>query len=172
MDTQYIFNQLESNARVFKELFDSCTPEMVRWRMAEDKWSIHEIACHLYDEERDDFGIRTRHVIEQRTGEMPKADPVNWVKDRDYDSKDFKKTVEDFLVERSKTIEWLRSMKTIPLGNFYVHPKFGNLTVKMFLANWVAHDYLHVRQILKNKYAWLQAISSEKLDYAGPSMLT
>ena len=41
----------------------------------------------------------------------------------------------------------------------------------MFLVNWVAHDYLHVRQILKNKYAWMQDVSGEKLDYAGPSML-
>jgi hypothetical protein len=144
---------------------------MIHWRMADEKWTIHEIACHLYDEERDDFGIRTRHVIEQREGQLPKADPVSWVKDRDYASKDFKRTVGEFLEERNKTLVWLRSIKTMPLENFYVHPKAGNLTVRMFLVNWVAHDYLHVRQILKNKYAWLHHISGESLDYAGPSML-
>jgi hypothetical protein len=37
----------------------------------------------------------------------------------------------------------------------------------MIFANWLAHDYLHIRQILRLKYEYLKSISEEDLSYAG-----
>jgi hypothetical protein len=37
----------------------------------------------------------------------------------------------------------------------------------MFLHNWLAHDYLHIRQIIRIKYDYLKKTSGEILLYAG-----
>ena len=36
-----------------------------------------------------------------------------------------------------------------------------------FSPNWLAHDYLHIRQIIRLKFAYLQQLSKEDLSYAG-----
>ncbi len=41
------------------------------------------------------------------------------------------------------------------------------MTAKMFLSNWLAHDYLHIRQITKLKYDYLKQLTNEDLNYAG-----
>lgn len=38
---------------------------------------------------------------------------------------------------------------------------------KFFLTNWLTHDYLHMRQIIKLKYDYLEQQSGEMIDYAG-----
>ena len=37
----------------------------------------------------------------------------------------------------------------------------------MMLTNWLAHDYLHIRQIIKLKFDFLKDQSDEHLSYAG-----
>jgi hypothetical protein len=43
----------------------------------------------------------------------------------------------------------------------------GRLSAGTFLSNWLAHDYLHIRQIIRLKYQYLQRQTRESLDYAG-----
>ncbi len=41
------------------------------------------------------------------------------------------------------------------------------MTAKMFLSNWLAHDYLHLRQILDLKFNYHKLLSGDSLTYAG-----
>jgi hypothetical protein len=41
------------------------------------------------------------------------------------------------------------------------------MTARSFLTNWLAHDYLHLRQILRIKHHYLKTESGESLSYAG-----
>jgi hypothetical protein len=41
------------------------------------------------------------------------------------------------------------------------------MSARLFLHNWLAHDYLHIRQINRLKFAYLKAHSDISLDYAG-----
>jgi hypothetical protein len=167
MNADYIVSQLESNAGVFREMFNNIPPEMIHWKSKPDKWNILEISCHLYDEEREDFRTRVKQVMENPAEPFPKIDPVDWVVSRNYNSKDFIKVVADFLNERSESVMWLKSLKNPPLSNAYHHPKFGPLSGIFLLSNWLAHDYLHFRQITKLKYDYLETVSGESLQYAG-----
>ncbi len=167
MNSNYIISQLESNISVFSELFTNIPDELIHWRSQPEKWNILEIACHLLDEEREDFRARLRLVLINPSEPFPKIDPAGWVTSRNYDSKDLVKTVSDFIDERNRSIQWLKSLKNPPFGNAYQHPKFGPISGRLLLANWLAHDYLHFRQIAKLKYDYLASTGGEKLDYAG-----
>lgn len=143
------------------------TEEEYLWKSNFDKWCLLEIICHLYDEEREDFRARIRHVLETPTKPLPQFDPTEWVKERNYIDKNYTETIDKFLDERQKSIKWLNSLSNPEWENAYIHPKFGKMTAKMFLSNWLAHDYLHIRQIIKLKFDYLKGLSDETLNYAG-----
>jgi hypothetical protein len=47
----------------------------------------------------------------------------------------------------------------------FQHPVFSNMATKMVLSNWLAYDYLHLRQITKLKYDFLKYLAGENLEY-------
>jgi hypothetical protein len=75
--------------------------------------------------------------------------------------------LKSFLSEREKSIIWLQSLNNVNWDLAFEHSKLGRLTAKHFLTNWLAHDYLHIKQILRLKYDYLKYQSGENLDYAG-----
>ncbi len=167
MNHSEIINLLEQNASVFKSLLFDAEKDLQQFRYHPEKWNLLEIVCHLYDEEREDFRARVKHVLHTPAEPLPGIDPVKFVKERNYASKDYSKTLSEFLDERRKSVEWLRGLKNPHWKNAYVHPKFGPFTAEFLLANWVAHDYLHFRQVARNKYEFLKHRSGVHLGYAG-----
>jgi hypothetical protein len=51
--------------------------------------------------------------------------------------------------------------------NTHIHPQLGTVTASMFLSNWLAHDYLHIRQINELKYLYFKQKTDESLEYVG-----
>ncbi len=168
MDHQSIIDQLSFSGRTFEALLRANSKEEIEWRPAENKWCLLEIACHLYDEEREDFRARLKHVLEIPSEKLPSIDPVGWVASRNYMEQNFEEVVKKFLNERTQSVEWLNSLESPNWKNAFNHHKFGPMSAEMFLANWLAHDYLHIRQIVRTRYQYLKATASEvTLAYAG-----
>lgn len=165
--TEVIINGLSDNRIILKDLLFDLKEEIFLWKPYSEKWCLLEIVCHLYDEEREDFRARTRHVLETPTEPLAPIDPQGWVEDRNYIKEDYGEKLNNFLTEREHSIKWLQTLSNQQWDNAYEHPKFGKMTAKMFLCNWVAHDYLHIRQIVKLKYDYLKQLSNEDLNYAG-----
>jgi len=166
-DSKYIINKLDSNRQQFQQAFSGLTKEEYTWKPLPEKWCLLEVICHLHDEEREDFRARVKLVLENPETPFPKIDPVAWVTERKYMQQDFEYMLKQFLTEREETLKWLRGLKEPRWDNAYMHPKVGPVTARLLLTNWLAHDYLHFRQILKLKYDYLKFHSGEKLDYAG-----
>jgi hypothetical protein len=167
MNQSYIIKKLEADTETFKSLFNNLSKEEYLWKPQPEKWCLLEITCHLYDEEREDFRARLKHALETPKEKLPSIDPVGWVTSRKYSEQDFETTVNNFLEERKISIDWLNSLENPNWKNAYHHHKFGEMSAGMFLANWLAHDYLHIRQILNLKYQYLKSNSNERMDYAG-----
>jgi hypothetical protein len=167
MNHNKIIQELIRNKLVFNELLTGLTDKEFLWKQNSDKWCLLEIICHLYDEEREDFRTRTKQVLESPELPLPKIDPVGWVIERKYLQQNFSEKLKDFLSEREQSVKWLQSLKNPKWENAYNHPKLGKMTAKLILANWLAHDYLHIRQITKLKYDHLKSKSDEDLSYAG-----
>lgn len=163
----FIKEQLKKNKTVFQNLLKDPSEDMVLWKQAPEKWCLLEIVCHLCDEEIHDFRFRTKWVLEQPNQTPPPIDPIGWVTTHDYIHQDFTKMLKSFLSEREKSINWLQSLNHVNWDHAFEHLKLGRLTARHFLTNWLAHDYLHIKQILKLKYDYLKYQSGENLDYAG-----
>jgi hypothetical protein len=163
----FITSQLEDNTLVFKNLFGSKEESFILWKPFPEKWNLLEIVCHLRDEEKEDFRARVFSVLEDPRRELTPIDPVGWVKSRKYGEQTFEKVVAEFLEERARCVEMLRTLTDPRWDNAYNHPKLGPMTAWLFLTNWLAHDYLHIKQITRLRYDYLQGNSGEELSYAG-----
>ncbi len=168
MNYDYIIKKLEENASVFKSILKNIPEEQVRWKPSPEKWSLLEVINHLYDEEREDFRQRIKNILEDPLKEWASIDPVKWVTEREYDKREMKTSLNNFLAEREKSVAWLKSLTSPNWKAAYKHPKLGEISAEKLLANWLAHDYLHIRQITFLQYSYLsQKASSISLDYAG-----
>jgi len=167
MNHAEIIQGIAGNRNVFKELLSGLTEAIYLWKPAPEKWCLLEIVCHLYDEEREDFRARTRHVLETPSAPLPSIDPQGWVEARSYLQQNFPDKLNSFLAERDQSVKWLQTLPEPRWDNAYEHPKFGKMTAGMFLSNWLAHDYLHIRQITRMKYDYLKQRTTEDLSYAG-----
>ena len=167
MDYNKIIKELSKNREVFKSLLLGLEKEEYLWKSKPEKWCLLEIICHLFDEEREDFRSRTLHILENPELPLPQIDPAGWVKDRIYIQQNYTETLDNFLKERERSVKWLQSLTNPNWNNVNNHPIFGKMTAKMLFSNWLAHDYLHIRQTIKLKFDHLIELSNETLNYAG-----
>ncbi|MGH1433913.1 MAG: DinB family protein [Lewinella sp.] len=162
-----IIQELTTNQLVFTGLLQDANPKMILWRPQPEHWCLLEVVCHLYDEEREDFRQRIKLLLEDPTQPLPPFDPTKWVQERAYLAQDYTAKTAAFLKERTASITWLQSLTSPAWDNTYQHPKLGPMSAGLFLANWLAHDQLHIRQINRIKRAYLQQTTDIDLSYAG-----
>ncbi|MBS1515445.1 MAG: DinB family protein [Bacteroidetes bacterium] len=167
MNTNFIISELKKNKNIFQSLLENLDKEVYLWKQNNEKWCLLEIVCHLYDEERDDFGVRLKAILEDENAVMAKTDPIGWMTSRKYMEQDYNAMLEKFLQERDNTIAYFENLENPKWLNAYPHPTYGPLYAKMFFINWLAHDYLHIRQITKLKFDYLSASTGDSLHYAG-----
>ncbi|MEZ4653034.1 MAG: DinB family protein [Candidatus Eisenbacteria bacterium] len=141
---------LAASARTLESLVRGVSEEQARWRPDGKGWAIVEVISHLLDEERDDFRKRIRLTLEDPTKPWPPIDPEGWARDRDYLSWDLLPTLDAFLEERRHSVEWLNGLGAVDwtIATRFEHP-LGSMQAGQLLASWIAHDFLHARQLLK-----------------------
>ena len=161
-----IIDELAKNRITYETLLRDISDEEALWKQQSDKWSLLEIVCHLYDEEREDFRARTQQVLEMPNEILPSINPAAWVQERAYIQQNYTDSLDKFLKEREQSIEWLESLLEPKWENTYHHATLGEMSAKLFLSNWLAHDYLHTQQILRLKFDYLKHLSDENLKYA------
>lgn len=169
MDLNLCITRLSNNRDVIAALLKGVSAEQARWKATPDKWSLLEIINHLFDEERDDFRTRLRLTLFEPGQTWPAIDPQGWVISREYGNRDFELSIKNFLNERDVSLGWLTDLKEKELDwqAKYDHPQ-GILKAGDLISSWVAHDLLHIRQITRLHWEYLnQQFQPFSSDYAG-----
>lgn len=142
--------------------------EQARWKPDPESWSILEVICHLYDEEREDFRVRLEILLRKPSMDMPPIDPQGWVTARRYNERDLTEMLAGFLAERAQSQQWLRTLTAPNWDNGVDTPWGWRVTAGDMAAAWLAHDLLHTRQLVELHWAWLQReVAPYKTEYAG-----
>jgi DinB superfamily len=168
MELDYVISRMAANASTFESLTRGLSAEQAGWKPAPERWSILEVVNHLNDEEREDFRQRLELVLSDPSLVWPLIAPQEWVTTRVYSERDLEESLSNFLSERQKSLAWLRGLRTPSLENSHER-EAGSLRAGDLLASWLAHDYLHVRQLTRLHWQYLTAKADPFLtDYAGP----
>lgn len=152
--------RLESNQLTIASLVEPVPIKHARWKPHPGSWSILEIINHLHDEEREDFRQRIDYTLNRPGENWPPIDPEGWVTERKYNEQDLEKSLENFLNQRAESLSWLRSLKEVDWDRGYEHPTAGTLRAGDLMASWLAHDYLHIRQLVQRHFLYAQDFSA------------
>lgn len=154
MKLEFAISQLENNVQRITLLAQDVSDEQARWKPDEASWSILETVMHLYDEEREDFRVRLNFLLQKPEEEWPPIDPMGWVLARQYNQQQLTDALSGFLDERQHSLEWLRSLESPNFAQGKDAP-WGVMHAGDMLAAWVAHDLLHMRQLVELHFAWV-----------------
>lgn len=169
MNLEYFIERLSTNRQVFEGFVRGTSLEQARWKPSSDKWSILEVINHLYDEEREDFRQRLDLVLTDPEQTWPRIDPQNWVTTRRYNERDLDTSLNNFFTEREKSLSWLSQLAAPNWQNRHEHPDGRAITAGDLLASWLAHDYLHIRQLAGLHWQYAGVIAEPyQTTYGGP----
>lgn len=155
MDLTAAIRALAANADAIAALVRPVGDDEARRRPSSDVWSILEVVCHLADEERDDFRTRVGLTLQDPTLPWPPIDPAGWVTARDYASRDIEEALADFVAERRRSLAWLAGLDDPQWANTARHPAGFTIRAGDLMASWLAHDLLHLRQLVELRYGAL-----------------
>jgi hypothetical protein len=167
MDIRRVVSQMDRNAQAIRALVGGCSEQEARWKPDATSWSILEVINHLLDEEREDFRARIDVALHRSDEAWFGLDPEGWVTERGYNRRELEPSLQGFLVARRESLEWLLGLGDVDWTKEYQAP-FGTIRAGDFLAAWVAHDVLHIRQLTASKWKYLvQEMEPYSVRYAG-----
>lgn len=162
-----IISRLERSSQAIQALVDGVDEGEARWKPRSEDWAITEVICHLADEEVEDFRTHVNHLLFHADQPWPGIDPQGWVSQRKYLQQDHCAALQRFMNERQDSLLWLSKIDSPNWENGMEMP-YGKLTAGDVLTSWVAHDLLHLRQLIELHYAYLAAHATPyDIRYAG-----
>jgi hypothetical protein len=167
MEFERFYQELENSTETIRTLVNGVSQAEARLKPAPGAWSILEVICHLYDIECKDFRQRLDSILHRPREEFPLIDPQSWIKARGYNQRDFVGVLQDFFMEREKSLAWLQSLSNPDWEAEYVDES-GPTKAGTMLVSWAAHDNLHIRQLVELRRARIVGMAEPfEVDYAG-----
>lgn len=167
MKFKLLYEELANSAEMIRALLAGVTQEEARAKPNPESWSMLEVVCHLYDEEREDFREHLDFILHRQNEEWHKINPQGWVMERKYNEQDVRAMKEKFFGEREKSLEWLKGLSGAD-WNMEYKSEYGAMTAGEMLASWAAHDNLHIRQLAELRRARIENITKPyAIVYAG-----
>ena len=167
MDINAAIAQLTTQGQAILQLAEDLTLEQARWKPDEKSWSMLEVMNHLVDEEVLDFRRHLDHLLHTPSAPWPEIDPQGWVTSKHYNERQLDATLAAFAAEREKSIAWLQTLDSPNWDSAAAMP-WGSLSAGDMLASWLAHDLLHLRQLVELRYALTQkSCAPYSVEYAG-----
>jgi DinB superfamily len=167
MEFNTLYRELQNSTEMIRALLSGVTQEEARVKPKAESWSILEVVCHLYDEEREDFREHLDFILHRQNDEWHQIDPQGWVAERRYNEQDFAEAQTKFFSERNKSLEWLKGLANTNWDTIYTS-QFGSMKAGDMYASWVAHDNLHIRQLVELRRMRIENITKPyEIEYAG-----
>ena len=168
IDTSEIIRQMTANAEAMRTLVQTVSSGQAQWKPTPETWCLKEVMEHIYNEERIDFRKHLKEIFSKPPQPWAEFNPEEYLP-----VNNLRQALEGFLTEREASITWIKAQPSpnweaasptsfSPDGEVLVL-KAGDL-----LVSWVAHDYLHLRQLNELLYAWNEKQASRySVRYAG-----
>lgn len=167
MEFKTLYQELTHSTEMIRALLAGISQEDARLKPSPGRWSILEVVCHLYDEEREDFREHLDFILHRQQEEWHSIAPQAWVKLRKYNQQNFKSMQRKFFTEREKSLAWLKKLRNSD-WNITYKSKWGSMRAGDMLSSWIAHDNLHIRQLVELRRVRIEKIARpHKIRYAG-----
>ncbi len=114
---------------------------------AEGEWSTRTVLAHLRD---DEFMVTRLRLVRLLTEEEPLLVPFDetaWEANRWRSREALDELLADFRTQREASLMVLERVSGAEWERPGTQPEIGELTVRSWVENWLAHDRAHLAQI-------------------------
>ena len=108
---------------------------------AEGAWSPREVLAHLLWQETAAMAPRVKRAADEDHTQYQDAPPQPAPADG-------RQMSNDWADARAANLVWLRQLTPEQRAHVVDHPRYGEITVDTYVAEWAYHDLDHLRQIL------------------------
>jgi len=162
-----LYQELVNSTEMIRALIKDIDQKQAQGKPDAKSWSILEVICHLYDEEREDFRDHLDFILHRQTEEWHVIDPQSWVTERKYNEQNLNQMKNNLFDERRKSLEWLQGLAGSDWDIIYTS-EYGSMSAGEMLSCWVAHDNLHIRQLVELRRFHIEKITKPyDIQYAG-----
>ena len=156
-----------NSTEIIRALTANVSQAEAQIRPTPESWSILEVMCHLHDEEREDFREHLDFILHPQNREWYLIDTEGWVTSRKYNEQNFEEVRSSFFEERRKSLDWLIDLVDVDWDAAYT-TEYRTISAGEMFACWVAHDNLHIRQLVELQRAHIERMTQpHNLEYAG-----
>jgi hypothetical protein len=129
--------------------------DQARWKPDPETWSVLEGHRPPPGRGTGGFSRPAGNHLERflRKPGLPSTRRAGWLPE-EYNRRDLASTLNDFLVEREKSLSWLSGLDN-PDWEAVYQARFGPIRAGDMFAAWAAHDLLHLRQLVELHWAYL-----------------
>jgi uncharacterized damage-inducible protein DinB len=167
MEFQTLYQELVNSTQMIAALLADISQDEAQIKPNPESWSILEVVCHLFDEEREDFREHLDFILHRQNEEYHVIDPQSWITERKYNEQSFAEIAEKFFAERKQSLEWLRGLSNPNWETTYTS-QYGSVSAGEMFASWIAHDNLHIRQLVELWRSRFERITKPyDIQYAG-----
>ena len=110
-------------------------------RPAEGAWSPREVLAHLLHAETHGMASRVKRLSERDHLPYESTPPQPAPGDP-------RQMSNQWADARHANLEWLRQLTPDQRSHVLTHPRYGDISVDTYIAEWAYHDLDHLRQIL------------------------
>jgi hypothetical protein len=110
-------------------------------RPREGAWSPREVLAHLLHAETVSYAPRVKRASEHNNLAYEQAPAAAAPGDP-------RQMSNEWADARAANLVWLRKLTPDQRAHVVQHPRFGEITVDTYVAEWAYHDLDHLRQIL------------------------
>ena len=167
MEFPTLYQELLHSTEMIRAMLAGIEQKQAQVKPDAKSWSILEVLCHLYDEEREDFREHLDFVLHRQNEEYHVIDPQGWITERKYNEQNFAEAQEKFFAERQASLEWLKTISESDWETTYTS-EYGSVTAGEMFSCWIAHDNLHLRQLVELRRVRIENITKPyPIGYAG-----
>jgi hypothetical protein len=137
---------LSFTPRELQKLIKGASKQSLDSTPGPDKWSATMIVAHLADTEIV-YAYRLRLMLGASGVSIPGIDQDAWAATFNYGTEDPAASVEDFRVNRERTLRMLKKLSPQQWDCYGMHTERGKETVRRVVELLAGHDINHLRQI-------------------------
>ncbi len=158
LSNDHLISAYESGPQQLRDAVGGLTPEQLRARPVEGRWSILEVLCHLADCEQF-FADRMKRTIAMDRPLLIGADGFRYPGPLCYHERDVEEEIELIGITRRQMARILRRLDDEAWSRTAVHSETGLVTLRQLVFHAVRHQEHHL---------WFVAEKRRALGITGP----
>jgi uncharacterized damage-inducible protein DinB len=143
LTTEGLISAYESGPRRLRDAVAGLTPDQLRARPVEGRWSTLEVVCHLADCEQF-FADRMKRTIAMDRPLLIGADGFRYPGPLRYHDRDVEEEIELIRITRGQMARILRLVAGEAWGRTAVHSETGLVTLRQLVLHAVRHQEHHL----------------------------